>query len=215
MAVTAPPTAIDGTPIASAHVNILRDNDNWFGGLLQNPTAAGQVPISTTLSEAVYGFLAPANITDGSVGTNQIADGAVGILQTTAGAVDLTIIAASLLATLVPSALGAWVRTAAEIPSGWARETNLDGRFAVGAGTSYGVTFVEETNYGSTWTHAHVMSSAGAAVFGPESASDAVNFLSGGGSAATTPTHPHALTGSVDNTTWVVPSRAYVACRMT
>ena len=46
MPYTTPPTAVNATAIASAHVNTLRDNDNWFGGLLGSPASAGQVPIT-------------------------------------------------------------------------------------------------------------------------------------------------------------------------
>jgi hypothetical protein len=53
------------------------------------------------------------------------------------------------------------VRLASEIPSGWVRETRLDGRMPVGAGQATGITspalFNEDTDYGASWTHAHGM----------------------------------------------------------
>jgi hypothetical protein len=55
----------------------------------------------------------------------------------------------------IPSGLGCWVRTAAEIPAGFARESQLDGLLPVGAGSSAGQTFVEFTNTGTTWAHTH------------------------------------------------------------
>ena len=45
--------------------------------------------------------------------------------------------------------------TAAAIAAGWSRYTALDGRIPVGAGTTFTVTYVEATNYGSSWSHSH------------------------------------------------------------
>jgi hypothetical protein len=63
----------------------------------------------------------------------------------------------------IPSGLVAMVRTSAEIPSGWLRETRLDGRIPVGAGTAAGMTvsatFIDDQDYGSSWAHAHGLSS--------------------------------------------------------
>lgn len=52
----------------------------------------------------------------------------------------------------VPSGAIVLFRTAEEIPAGYTRESNLDGRIAVGAGTTFGQTFVQGTNYGTSWT---------------------------------------------------------------
>lgn len=57
----------------------------------------------------------------------------------------------------VPSGAGIWTPTAASIPSGYTRYTNLDGRIPVGAGTTFSVTWTENTSPGSSWSHAHGM----------------------------------------------------------
>lgn len=57
----------------------------------------------------------------------------------------------------VPSGLVAMVTNAAAIPSGWTRESGLDGRVPVGDGTTAGQTFTAENNYGSSWVHQHHM----------------------------------------------------------
>jgi len=66
----------------------------------------------------------------------------------------------------VPSGLVAMVRTAAEIPSGWSRETLLDGRLPVGAGTTFSNTFVEATNYGAYWDLAQTVTGTGTGTTG-------------------------------------------------
>ena len=109
----------------------------------------------------------------------------------------------------IPSGLGCWVRSAAEIPAGFVRETTLDGLIPIGAGTSFSQTFVEATSYGSTWQHQHgvaalavpvTVSVSGSATGG---ASDNTGQPSAtGGTASGTPppsfgtgTHTHSLNG--------------------
>lgn len=55
----------------------------------------------------------------------------------------------------VPSNLIAAVAVAAQIPTGWTRYATLDGLIPIGAGTTFGVAFTENTSYGSSWSHAH------------------------------------------------------------
>lgn len=135
----------------------------------------------------------------------------------------------------IPSGLGAWVPTAAAIPSGWSRYTNLDGRVPVGAGTTFSVTFTENTNYGSSWAHKHTsnsftVSATGSAVGGPSdntgNASNrqaSKNVTSGAGSEDYIPDHSHSLngvslavsasgtaSGDTSDASWVIPSRAVV-----
>lgn len=61
----------------------------------------------------------------------------------------------------VPSGLIAAFATAAELTSagaGWARYTAADGRLLVGAGTTFGVTYTQDTSYGASWdvpAHTH------------------------------------------------------------
>jgi len=59
----------------------------------------------------------------------------------------------------VPSGLIAAFATAAAIASGWARYSTADGRMLVGAGTTFTVTYTEDTDYGSGWSHNHDMAS--------------------------------------------------------
>lgn len=216
MSFSTPPTAVNGAAISSQHVNTLRDNDNWFNGLLGSPMQVGQVPISTSTSAATYGLLGAASIVDGAIGATQLADQAIGTAQTADGNVDSTALASAVVALLLVSGLGGWFRTAAEIPSGWARETDGDGRFFVGAGTTFSTTFVEETNYGSAWSHTHSL--GGTPSIEP---STGLNYLawslgamdpSTRRSAAQTG-HTHSVSGSITSTSWTIPSRGYVAAR--
>lgn len=131
----------------------------------------------------------------------------------------------------VPSGLGGWVRKASEIPSGFSRESSLDGRIPVGAGTTFTVTYVEETNYGTSWSftptdsgHSHGVTNA--TVTGSTGVESATNGLGNGGG-TTTPAvnHTHSsgtldVGGTTDggnaaitSTTWTIPSRGVVFVR--
>jgi hypothetical protein len=129
----------------------------------------------------------------------------------------------------VPSGLVAMFRTNAAIASGWTRETNLDGRIPVGAGTTFTVTYVENTAYGSSWSHAHTApthqhSGSSLGISGNTGGPTDINGLAAaGGVNLPTTSHTHDA-GSLDvsgNTAdgggsattsdaWVIPSRAYV-----
>jgi hypothetical protein len=140
--------------------------------------------------------------------------------------------------TPIPSGLGGWVRSAAEIPAGFARETALDGLMPIGAGTSFSQTFTEATSYGSAWLHNHSVPAAsvsvtGSATGGPADntgASTAINGLAAaGGVNLNTTGHTHPLNGvslavsasgnttagTAGNTTWLPPMRAVVWVRKT
>lgn len=59
---------------------------------------------------------------------------------------------------LVPPGAVVWFRSLAELTAagaGWTRETTLDGRYPIGAGTTGTQTFAAGTAYGSTWAHNH------------------------------------------------------------
>lgn len=89
-------------------------------------------------------------------------------------------------------------RTAAEVTAagaGWARETALDGRILLGAGTAGGQTFTEANNYGSNWTVSTTATNAGTG--------GAVQ--SGGASSADVQGHQHPV-----SVTLIPPGRAYV-----
>lgn len=116
-------------------------------------------------------------------------------------AAQIASVAASASAAGVPSGAVISFRTAAEITAagaGWSRETNLDGRILIGAGTAGGQTFTEATNYGSNWIVAFTS--------GVESS---VNGLgNNGGTNTPAVNHTHAT-----NVTLIPPSRAYVYAR--
>lgn len=105
----------------------------------------------------------------------------------------------------VPSGLIALVTNAAAIPSGWARETALDGRIPVGDGTTDSVTFTAENNYGSSWSHTHTGPShthpaSALGVSGNTGGPSALNGLgNGGGTSVPSTTHTHDQ-GSLDVT---------------
>ena len=98
----------------------------------------------------------------------------------------------------------------AAIAAGWSRETNLDGRMPVGAGTTFGVTYTEATNYGSSWDHAHSITGS----ISIDANTSVGNMNEGGGAnhefASTG--HNHGIGGGygVSTAAWVIPSRAYV-----
>lgn len=136
-----------------------------------------------------------------------------------------------------PSGVGAYVATAAAIPSGWARDnggvagTVADGRYLVGAGAATGIsnaiTYTEATNYGSDTQHTHTSAghTHGASALGLGGTSAASTGVEDGGSGAddvSADGHQHNpgsydVTGATDsgtdtngNTAWQTPSRAVV-----
>lgn len=128
----------------------------------------------------------------------------------------------------VPSGLGAWVPTAAAIPSGWTRYTALDGRIPVGAGTTFTVTFTENTDYGASWGHvhsgpSHTHSGSDLSITGTTSGPSATNTTGSTGNTSADGSHTHGV-GSLDvagntaaggtadtgSTSWTIPSRAVV-----
>jgi hypothetical protein len=174
--------------------------DAWItGGATPGPhTHSGDALLPASLNGA------PTSSTPGA-GRIPIAD--------VSGKIDAWVTPASFS---IPSGLGMWVRTAAEIPAGFVRETSLDGLIPVGAGTTFGQTFTETTSYGSSWAHSHSVPSlgvslpslgvtvssvsvSGAATGGPSDntgASSAINGLAtAGGVNLNTTGHTHPLNG--------------------
>lgn len=141
----------------------------------------------------------------------------------------------ALIADRVPPGLVASFRSAGEIPSGWTRESALDGRIMVGGGVTFGVTFTEPNSYGGNWTPAVGVSVADGLTVGngslgvssigaTGSVSAGVDPVGGGTVASTLHTHPApTLTGAVarggsvaiagTSTAWVPPCKAYVFAR--
>ena len=109
----------------------------------------------------------------------------------------------------IPSGLGFWVRKAADIPSGFTRDTSLDGLIPIGAGTTFSQTFTEETSYGSSWQHLHSVGSqsvsvssvtvTGSAVGGPGDSTGGPSSVNGlataGGVTLPVENHTHSLNG--------------------
>lgn len=118
----------------------------------------------------------------------------------------------------VPSGLIAAFATAAAIASGWSRYTALDGRMPVGAGTVFSTTFVENTDYGSSWGHIHAANSFPLTSFasgGPTGTNSAGDATGGGTHGDATSTHTHqtatgAAGGDSSSASWVIPSHAVV-----
>lgn len=88
----------------------------------------------------------------------------------------------------VPSGLIASFATAAAIAAGWTRFTSGDGRFLVGAGTTFSQTFTEGASAGSSWAHLHGTTGT---------------TVGGTGSSA-------AAAANTANATWIPPSFAIV-----
>ncbi len=112
---------------------------------------------------------------------------------------------------VVPSGLIAAFATAAAIASGWARYSTADGRMLVGAGTTFGVAYVENTSYGSAWSHDHYMQDHGhtmsshthtgddhnhsfSATSGSSGSSDGLG--NNGGVSVNTTSHTHGVSGT-------------------
>lgn len=116
--------------------------------------------------------------------------------------------ALSALGNSVQSGSGMFVPTAAQIPAGYTRYTNLDGRIPVGAGTTFSTTFTENTNYGSAWSFTP-LGSVVIVVGGPDQTEE-------GGSGAdqvAADGHSHGISSQTftgSSTTWTIPSRAVV-----
>lgn len=133
----------------------------------------------------------------------------------------------ALAAAGVPSGLIALVTNAAAIPTGWTRESLLDGRIPVADDS--GSTFTSENNYGAAWSHVHTgpSHSHGASalgVSGTTAASGSTNGLgNNGGVSVNTTGHQHtegtldvtgntdaAGTGNTGSTSHMPLMRAYV-----
>lgn len=108
-------------------------------------------------------------------------------------------------ASLVPSGLVAIFGSAGAIAAGWTRFSILDGRIAVGAGTTFSVTFTEGGSYGSSWSHSHSASagthahgSGALSVSGTTSTeSNSATVQSGAGASTAASSHTHT-SGSLD-----------------
>lgn len=239
-----PFTAVVGATATAANWNASgRDNLTHLRAILPDPAGSGRVLRSTSTSAASFAnpsgdtVLSPGTVTGDSTASaistggllpNRLVADSFDATQTSSAFASSSI-TEDLLSTAVRNKLifGGiifLVRTAAEIPSGWSRETNLNGRLAIGAGVSFGSTFEEGTNYGSAWDHVHslVSHTHGVSGFNSNNASGQtmVNFSPDNSVQAAAVAHLHSLSGSLGSaggnmstTAWIPPSRAYVYCR--
>lgn len=206
MTFTIPPTATVGAVVDEDYTNVFSDNDVWFNGLLPAPGAANQIPISSSTSAAAWGFADTAQIADGAITGTVVANDAATSAKFATGAATADKILPDLALALVGVGTSAWVRKASEIPSGWSRITDLNGRMPIGAGSSFGVTFDEDTAYGSSWSHGHTISDTSSSPSdSPNTADDDDHEW------PTAPfSHTHGLSGSTDTSRWEIPTRGVV-----
>ena len=116
----------------------------------------------------------------------------------------------ALVANGCPSGLIASFRNAGAIAAGWARcdgaggRPDMNGRVAVGAGTTFGVTITEDATRGTSWDHSHTLTgNTGTVNTGTTYDEDET------GAVRTTAAidHTHGLaTAATTNTAWVIPA---------
>jgi hypothetical protein len=205
----APPTAITGSVCGAAYTNAFSANDTWFNGVLPAPSGVGHVPISSGTSAAAWDYVNSAQIAAGAITGNVIATGAATTPKLAAGSVTLAKLTPAVQLGLAATGMTAWVRKASEIPAGWPRETNLDGRLPVGAGTEFSVTYLEDTAYGASWSHQHSLTDTSEATTGltPNLKGDT------GGWPASNSSHTHGVSGNTTASAWAIPMRAVVFVR--
>lgn len=196
-------TSVTGTLTASGNVSSSGGGGVFPGGVVcasAGGTFAGAVS-GTQLQSSIATGTAPLTVSSTTVVTNLNADTVDGSHAS----------AFALAAAGVPSGLIAMVTNAAAIPSGWSRESGLNGRVPVG--DDLGVTFTSENNYGSA-THTHTAAALG--ISGNTGAPSATDGLgNGGGTTTPTATHTHNqgtldVTGTTDATSNLPLARAYV-----
>lgn len=111
----------------------------------------------------------------------------------------------------VPSGLIAAFETAAAIASGWSRYSAADGRMLVGAGATFGTTFVEATDYGSAWTF--TPNGSVVIVISSHTSVKTNAQINSGGSEHVEQDHSHGISSQTftgSTTSWVIPSRGVV-----
>jgi hypothetical protein len=106
----------------------------------------------------------------------------------------------------IPAGLIAAFATASAVPAGWTRYTAADGRVMMGAGSTFGQTFTENTSAGAgSWTHNHGIGTYSVAVqsggVGPVSSGSGSNAIAG---------HGHTFSGTGGDSTWIPPCRVVV-----
>ena len=204
MPFTSPPTAVTGDVVDEDYTNIFAENDAWFNGLIPAPTAADQVLIASGTAAASWGTIGSSNLASGGITGDLFVPGSLTAAKFASGAVGIDKLTTALQAYLLQTSLKAFVRTAAEIPSGWTRDTNMSGRFPVSAGTVSTQVFTVNTAYGVGWGHAHEVDIDSGEGGGTR------NREEGDETDAPADTHWHYIRGTTSSTAWMPPSRAYV-----
>lgn len=205
------------------------------GQVLTAALGAGQVTGSKIGADAIDNtHIADGQILNNHIGAGQILTAALGAAQVTIAKIDAVNSPANgdvfsfqsgtgrgvwntpTAGSLFPAGLGAWVATAAGIPAGWTRYSAMDGYIPVGAGTSFTVTYLENTAYGSSWAHGHTFT-GGASSIVSESGSGGgldldttVNLNHAGSDKVAKQNHTHMSNGSNSNTSWQIPVRGVV-----
>jgi hypothetical protein len=207
---TPPPTAVPLTVIQAQHRNVLRDNQLYVNALMPSPTAANQLPILTGPSAGTWAQAGTGSFVGGGLTTVKLGAAAITTAKIQDGGIDAAALSSSAQAAMMPGKLVLMVRTIAELPAGWARETALDGRFAINAGTTFTVAFAEATDYGSSWAHAHGWSGTTGV---PDSTQANIATVTPQQVDAASTGHFHTAGGTSGSTSWTIPSRAYVWIR--
>lgn len=240
---TTPFTAVTGQIMMADDWNeSARDNLLHLRALTGDPGGVDELLVSSSTTAAAFGHpVADTVLTAGSVtgtsGTSAIGTGvikgdrfAAGSFDSTAvgnafatGAISQALLATAVQNKLIFAGVVGLVRTAAEIATGWSRETALDGRFMIGAGSSFALTFNEATDYGSSWSHSHDLGGHTHSFTVSSGSPDATQTDMPGpppavNSASTSHTHSGSGTsGGPDvgssSTAWQIPGRGYVFCR--
>ncbi len=169
---TSPFTAVLGAVITSAGWNTSgRDNLNHLRALLPDAGGVGLPLVSLSGTTASFAQLTAAGlatdsvtgqkILDGTVTADELANLTVTAVKIANGAIETAKLADDAVTPDkggVPNGAVVWFETAAELTAAganWQAYTAADGRLLVGAGASASAqTFVEATNYGSSWTPA-------------------------------------------------------------
>jgi hypothetical protein len=243
MAYTAPFTAIAGNVITASGWNASgRDNLMALRSLLPDAASSGLALVSTGTASAAFGQIGADGLASDSVTTAKILDANVTAAKLADGAITEEKLDAldtpannevlaydsgtgrlewqSLSAPLTPFPTGGIIafQTNAAITAGFSRVTDLNGRVPIMAGTSFSVTYTQDTDYGSSWSHNHAstgLTASGGVTGAADPNVGNLEFDGTGGVTAADDSHTHdsgAITvdGNVANTAWVIPMYAVV-----
>src|SRR5678816_2836518 len=159
-----PPIVATGDFVTATLWNTyVRANGLHLRGLVPDASSASDVLTASSSTAGVWQKLLTAHIQDFAITTAKLQDLSVtvdkiGNLAVTTGKIANATVTAAKLASdvaIVPAHLIAGFEHNSDIPAGWSRYTPMDGRLAVGAGSSFSVTFNEGNSYGSSWSHQH------------------------------------------------------------